>query len=192
MHVDHHHLTDQELLDKYYQDQDINWIGFLLERYTLLLFGVGMKYLANEEAAKDIVQQVFLKALTEIQKYKVTFFKSWLYMIAKNQCLMQLRSKGLKITELSENISSESNTDLDLTELNKKEFLYQELHHAILELPEDQQKCIKAFYLDKKSYQIISDETGMTLKKVKSNIQNGKRNLKIKIEKINLNPLDNS
>ena len=56
------HITDQQLLANFYTDQDNEWLGVLLTRYTLLLLGVCMKYLKNEEEAKDCVQQIFLKA----------------------------------------------------------------------------------------------------------------------------------
>ena len=81
-------MTDQEILENYYTRHDNEWLGVLLERYTLLLLGVCMKYLKNEEEAKDSVQQIYLKVIQELQKYKVEYFKSWLYMVAKNHCLM--------------------------------------------------------------------------------------------------------
>ena len=74
-------ISDQELLEKFKRDQDNLWLGILLQRYTLLLLGVCMKYLKDEELAKDAVQQVFLKAITELQKYSVEYPKSWLYTI---------------------------------------------------------------------------------------------------------------
>jgi RNA polymerase sigma factor (sigma-70 family) len=83
-------ITDQQLLGNFYADQDTKWLGILLPRYTLLLLGVCMKYLKNEEEAKDCVQQIFLKTITELKKYKVDYFKSWLYMVAKNHCLMKI------------------------------------------------------------------------------------------------------
>ena len=86
-------MTDQDLLEKFRQSGDNSWLGILLERYTLLLFGVCMKYLKNEEGAKDAVQQIFLKVITELPKYKVDYFKSWLYTIARNYCLMKIRDK---------------------------------------------------------------------------------------------------
>ena len=89
------HIEDQELLEKYYASSDQQWLGILLQRYTLLLFGVCMKYLKNEEEARDAVQQVFLKVLVELSKYRVDFFKSWLYMVAKNYCLRMLRNKEI-------------------------------------------------------------------------------------------------
>ena len=95
------HLTDQELLEKFYADRDNHWIGIVLQRYTLLLFGVSMKYLKNEVEAQDAVQQIFLKAITELNKYKVEYFKSWLYMVCKNYCLMKIRDRqGKRPTEI--------------------------------------------------------------------------------------------
>jgi RNA polymerase sigma-70 factor (ECF subfamily) len=77
-------INDNDLLERFYKSDDQQWIGILLERYTMLLLGVCMKYLKNEEEAKDAVQQIFLKVLTEVPKYKIDYFKSWLYMVAKN------------------------------------------------------------------------------------------------------------
>jgi RNA polymerase sigma-70 factor (ECF subfamily) len=53
------HIGDQDLLDQYFKNKDNHSLGILLQRYTLLLLGVCMKYLKNEEAAKDAVQQYF-------------------------------------------------------------------------------------------------------------------------------------
>jgi len=96
------HISDAELLNRFFADHNNEWLGILLERYTMLLLGVGMKYLKNEEEAKDAVQQVFLKAINELHKYKVEYFKSWIYMIAKNYCLMKLRDKGRFSAEINE------------------------------------------------------------------------------------------
>jgi DNA-directed RNA polymerase specialized sigma24 family protein len=78
----HNRLTDQEILRHFYVDQNNEWLGSLLERYTILLYGVSMKYLKNPEEAKDAVQQIFLKVITELHKYEVTYFSYWVYMIA--------------------------------------------------------------------------------------------------------------
>ena len=176
------HITDAELLELYYTDKNQEWIGILLERYTLLLLGVCMKYLKNETEAKDCVQQIFLKVLTEVSKYHIDYFKSWLYMVAKNHCLMKLRDKGGKsVKELNEQ-------QLVLTEPEKDELLenehtYDLLEEAIEELNEEQKQCVILFYLKKNSYQQIAEKTGYSLLQVKSYIQNGKRNLKIILEK---------
>ena len=89
-----HDKTDAELLQLYEQEQNPDWLGMLLQRYTLLLFGVCLKYLKNEDEAKDAVQQLFLKVLTEAGRHHIAYFKSWLYAVAKNYCLMKLRDSG--------------------------------------------------------------------------------------------------
>jgi len=177
------HLSDQELLTKFHADHNNEWLGILLQRYTLLLLGVCMKYLKNEEEAKDSVQQVFLKAIQELHKYKVEFFKSWLYMVAKNHCLMKLREKQGKIpTELdSQAIAAPEETDRK--KLEETDHTLDLMENALQELNKEQQQCVTLFYLQKKSYQEISDQTGFTMMQVKSYIQNGKRNLRLSIEK---------
>jgi len=177
------HIEDKELLDKFYSDGNNEWLGILLKRYTMLLFGVCMKYLKEEEEAKDTVQQIFLKAITELKKYKVDFFKSWLYMMAKNLCLMKIRDRHGRIPlELTDNVTvhEEVNTKAEILEKDKTLSLVEE---SLYELNEEQQVCLKLFYFDKKSYQQITDMTGYNLLQVKSYIQNGKRNLKQIVEK---------
>ena len=179
----HKHITDQELLERFYADRDNQWLGILLERYTLLLLGVCMKYLKNEEQARDSVQQIFLKAITELQKYKVEYFKSWIYMVAKNHCLMQLRDKpGKNTIEVRDSIPAETiETDKESLLLNEKTYEY--MDEALKELNADQQLCVTLFYMEKKSYQQIADQTGYSMMQVKSHIQNGKRNMRLLIEK---------
>lgn len=178
-------MTDEELLSRYRQTKDNNWLGLLLRRYTLLLLGVSMKYLKNEEEAKDNVQQVFIKVLEEMDRHQVTYFKSWLFMVVKNQCLMKLRSKKNKTGRTVELDTTHRPIieDTDEDELLTEENLSL-LRIAIEQLKEEQKSCVSLFYLQKKSYQEISESTGYTLLQVKSNIQNGKRNLKILIEKM--------
>ncbi len=177
------HITDAELLDYYVADGNSEWLGILLERYTLLLLGVCMKYLKNEDEAKDAVQQIFLKVLYEAGKYRIDYFKSWLYMVAKNHCLMRLRGSQTKSTkELNERVHvvapEEDNTEL----LNNEKTLIL-LEDAIKELGDEQQQCVTLFYLQRKSYSQIAEQTGYSLLGVKSYIQNGKRNLKSILEK---------
>lgn len=176
------HITDNQLLELYYADKNQEWIGILLKRYTLLLLGVCMKYLKDENEAKDCVQQIFLKVLTEVGKYRIDYFKSWLYMVAKNHCLMRLRDKGTKTAkELNEHHAVAA--EADKQELIANEKTYDLLEEALNELSEEQRQCVILFYLKKNSYQQISEKTGYNLMQVKSYIQNGKRNLKILLDK---------
>jgi RNA polymerase sigma factor (sigma-70 family) len=178
------HITDQDLLERFYVDHNNEWLGILLERYTLLLLGVCMKYLKNEEDARDSVQQIFLKVIQELHKYKVEYFKSWIYMIAKNHCLMKLRDRQGKMpTEINDNLMSAPSDELDQQSLLKNDLAFETMEEALKELNEEQRQCVTLFYLERRSYQEIHEITGFTLLQVKSYIQNGKRNLRILIEK---------
>jgi RNA polymerase sigma-70 factor (ECF subfamily) len=178
------HISDQQLLEKYYADHDNEWLGLLLERYTLLLLGVCMKYLRNEEDAKDSVQQIFLKVIEELKKYRVEYFKSWLYMVAKNHCLMKIRDRQGKMpAELTERLMATPEEESDRQSMVQNDHTLDLVESALKELNREQQQCVTLFYLQKKSYQDISEETGFSLLQVKSHIQNGKRNMKIWIEK---------
>jgi len=178
-----HHMTDQELLSRYYEEHNNEWLGALLQRYTLLLFGVCMKYLKEEEEARDCVQQIFIKVITELPKYKVEYFKSWIYTIARNHCLMKIRDRHGHKTGLSDSLlaawDEEGGDSLHL----EKERLLEWMEQALNELVKEQKLCVTLFYLDKRSYQEIAASTGFTLMQVKSYIQNGKRNLRLLIEK---------
>jgi RNA polymerase sigma-70 factor (ECF subfamily) len=178
--------SDAALLDLYKKDKDTKWIGYLFERYTLLVFGVCMKYLKQVNDAKDATQQVFEKAFVEVNKYEVTYFKSWMYSIARNHCLMQLRGKGLQ-TVFMETLPEELGENFNTQELlDAKENLHEQqienLGDAIAHLNQEQQLCIDLFYLQKLSYKEIEEKTGYSFQQVKSHIQNGKRNLRIYLE----------
>lgn len=177
------HLSDNEILHRYYATTDMQWLGILLERYSLLLLGVCMKYLKNEEWAKDAVQQVCLKALVELPKYKVDYFKSWIYMVAKNQCLMYLRNKKLPTQALEETHMYVADDSHALTQKKADEETLQQLQEAMTQLNAEQQRCVQLFFLEKKSYAEISELTGYPVPQVKSYLQNGKRNLKLLLEK---------
>jgi len=179
----YHDITDQQLLQQFYSDHNNEWLGILLQRYTLLLLGVCMKYLKNEDEAKDSVQQIFLKVIQELQKYKVEYFKSWIYMVAKNHCLMILRDRHGKIpVEINDRLAVAPAEETDKHAILENEHTLELMEASLKELNPEQQQCVTLFYLQKKSYQEVSDATGYTMLQVKSYIQNGKRNLKIIIE----------
>lgn len=177
------HIDDNQLLQYFYADKNNEWLGILLQRYTLLLFGVCMKYLKNEEEAKDCVQQVFLKSITELHKYRVDYFKSWVYMVAKNHCLMKLRDKGKHPVEITERILETPADPEDKKKHQEKDIALTQMASALQQLNPEQLQCVTLFYLEKRSYQEISEQTGYSLLQVKSHIQNGKRNLKLMLER---------
>lgn len=169
---------DQELYALFLKDKNSKWLGMLLEKYTLLLLGVCMKYLRNQEDAKDAVQAVFETAIKKIQLHNVENFGGWLYKIAINECLMRLRKKGVIHIELTDKAQ---NIEIAYTqyESEQKETELLMLEQNLQLLPAEQKDCLERFYFQKQSYEKITELTGYKLNEVKSYIQNGKRNLKI-------------
>lgn len=174
-------ISDQELILRYKEQDDKKALGMLFERYYHLVFGVGMKYMKNSDMAKDIAMQVFEKLIPDLKKHKIEFFKSWLYRVAQNACLMELRKNKSITKPLEENILSNMENETELHQIEEKEKMLTNMEDELEKLPEDQKKCIKLFYLERKTYSDICECTGYSFKEVKSFIQNGKRNLKIKL-----------
>ncbi len=169
--------TDQALLDAYLQTGDNRWLGLLLERYTLLLLGVAMKYLKNREEAEDVVQQVFLKAVSQFSGDNIRNIGGWLYVLTKNQCLQVLRDRRPMVsTDITDSIRDQP---VDKEALLHLDHTLEQMEVALEKLNPEQRICITMFYLERKSYQQIMDQTGYNFAQVKSYIQNGKRNLKI-------------
>lgn len=177
---------DLELVQQYQRTGDLDCIGKLFDRYTEMVYLVCLKYLQNEEDSKDATMQVFENLVESLKRHEVHNFKSWLHTIARNYCLMQLRnqkSKGVqKITDTIE-ASLEFTASTETAENEQQELELQVLEKGLMDLPAEQRTCLELFYLQKKSYREIVELTGCPLNSVKSFIQNGKRNLKIYVEK---------
>lgn len=176
-------LPDKELVAKYKGSRDINVAGQLFQRYMDLLFGVCFKYFGEAERSKDAVMQIFEELLVRLDKHEVENFGGWLYTMAKNHCLMQLRSpKNMKTSAFSgENM--QSGEDLHLTAVMEKEAELTRLEKCLETLPDEQQQSVRLFYLEEKCYKDIAEMTGIEWNKIRSYIQNGRRNLKICMEK---------
>lgn len=177
-------LTDEDLLQRYRQQGDNHWLGVLLQRYTMLLLGVAMKYLKDKDQAEDAVQQIMLKTLTHLPQGEIQNFKGWLYILMRNHCLQQLREKTYKASE--EHLIAAAADTTSIAALAEKEHTLQQMEAALASLIPEQRLSLVLFYLKKKSYQEIMEQTGFSFMQVKSFIQNGKRNLKlILIKKMN-------
>jgi RNA polymerase sigma-70 factor, ECF subfamily len=174
---------DQELINKYKETLDSEYFGILYSRYIPLLYGLCLKYLKDEYNAQDAVMQIFENLHTKILNFNVDNFKLWLYKVSKNYCLQQLRAvnKEIKVDFNLDIMESEDVLHLlDEKDDNKK---YLILEECISKLPEPQKVSIVLFFFNEKSYMDICDATQYSLKSVKSYIQNGKRNLKLCLEK---------
>ena len=176
--------SDDALIGLFIETGDNRLVGIMYQRYGHLVLGLCIKYLKNKDEAQDAVIQIFTALIDDLRKYKIEYFKSWLYVYSKNFCLMELRKRQShlkKELELKEN----SHLFMDMPDpehLKEKERQIVLMERAIELLNEDQKRCIELFYLQNKSYNEIIEITGYSGNDVKSFIQNGKRNLKLKME----------
>jgi RNA polymerase sigma factor (sigma-70 family) len=179
-------LSDNELIALYKLHSDRTLVGELYKRYSGFCFAVSMKYLKDEDDSSDAVMSVFERLFDLLKQHNIEYFKPWLYSVVKNHCLLELRkgkmfSRHTDENRISENVMENRAFVYQDTDVFPEERL-QELENAIPELSMEQRTCIELFYLQDKSYQEVSHITGYDMKKVKSYIQNGKRNLKIMLE----------
>ena len=180
---DYKKLSDEELIGLYKKSESLDIVGELYNRYTALTYGVCLKYLKDREESRDAVMQIFEKLIVSLKEHEIAQFKGWLYVTARNYCLMQIRSrKGKNFEEISPFLV-ESGGDGHLENGPEMETNLSKLERCIEQLGSEQKQCVQLFYLHQKCYKEITDSTGFDLNKVKSHIQNGKRNLKICMEK---------
>lgn len=180
-------LTDQELIAAYKKSSDMNFLGALYLRYMELVFGVCLKYFKDAEKAKDAVMDIYLELCSKLLHHEVDNFKPWLHVVARNHCLMQLRSpKNLKLNEFNADFMQLQQTSHLENEAFENEAYFIQLEQCLEILPEDQRQSIRLFYLQKKCYNEIAVITGYQWNKVRSYIQNGKRNLKQCLEANNI------
>ena len=175
--------TDQELLLAFKQSGELSHLSTLYQRYMELVFGVCLKYFKDVERSKDAVMDIFEELNTKLRIHEVDNFKGWLHVLARNYCLMQLRSpKNIKTTEFNSDFMQSGQTSHLENDILDKEETFRQLEQCIEKLPQDQKHSIELFFIEKKCYNEISEITGHEWNQVRSYIQNGKRNLKICLE----------
>ncbi len=175
--------TDEELVQLYKSNSDTNVVGQLYQRYMELVYGVCLKYLKHPEDAQDSTMMIFEELCKKLLKHEVDNFKGWLYTVSRNHCLMRLRSEKGKKPASFDMAFVQSEEDLHLNGVLEKEAAFQQLEECMGQLAPKQKAAIELFYLQGKCYNEISEITGMEWKEVRSFIQNGRRNLKLCIEK---------
>ena len=184
----HHNIMndadDAVLIEEFKRSGQLDYLAALYQRYMNLVYGVCLRYF-DEEASKDAVMQIFEELIVKLHQHEVQNFKSWLHVLTRNHCLMKLRSmknregreislEGLPVMENDSFAHHENGVNIEMH--------LQGMEKCLETLPEEQKRSVDLFYLKEKSYREVADITGYDMKKVKSYIQNGKRNLKICME----------
>ncbi|HLO59491.1 MAG TPA: sigma-70 family RNA polymerase sigma factor [Bacteroidales bacterium] len=181
-------MTDPELLDLYQSKKDLEALGALYKRYMILVYGLCMKYLKNRQDAQDAVMQIFETLVKDALRFEIRSFKSWLYGVSRNHCLMKLRyekAENNRLDKFSADFFMEINDDMHPVEKADDPDVQVHLKDCMENLKKEQRLCVELFYYQQRCYKEIADELSFNENQVKSNIQNGKRNLKICLESKN-------
>lgn len=174
-------LNDEELLRQYRQSGDLAVLGKLFQAHSSMVYYVCYRYLQDGDLSKDAVMQIFEELIIKVNRQEIRHFGKWLYVLSRNHCLMQLRSaKKIKYHSIDDfmELADEWHPGAD-----EKERVFSALEICMGKLPAAQKQSIDLFFLNEKCYKEVAVLTGYSLNEVKSYIQNGKRNLKICMDK---------
>lgn len=178
--------SEEALLREFSVTGDLEALGELYSGYMHLVYGVCLKYLKNRDDSKDAVMHIFEKLIVEIPRQRIENFRSWLYVVTKNYCLMQLRSEKTLEEKAREWMTDPvifMENDSDLHPVDEEAAITDKaLEDCIKRLKDKQKECINQFYYQNRCYNEIADNLHLEEKEVKSHLQNAKRNLKICLE----------
>jgi RNA polymerase sigma-70 factor, ECF subfamily len=181
-------LSDDELVRLYRKTEDLEHLGILYERYVELAFGVCLKFFKNRTLAEDAVMNIFETLVEKVKTQDIRQFRPWLHAVAKNHCLMQLRKKNIIVSFDEMTPGAQAGVVHSAGAVHPVDDFEDDGDEAALKdclekLNEHQRQCVVQFYYEEKSYKQIADESGELIGMVRSNIQNGRRNLRICMEK---------
>lgn len=175
--------TDEELARKYSASGELVYLVEVYKRYMPLVYGVALKYLKRPEDAQDAVMQLFEELTNKVRERKIECFKAWLYTCVRNYCLMELRKRSRNLSVSLDDTFMEFCDDFHLTVTGEDDPRARVLQECMESLPDKQRVSVKYFFLDELSYKEVEERTGFSLKMIKSFIQNGKRNLRLCLER---------
>ena len=179
-------MSDEDLIALLQKGGNNQGYAILYHRYAHLMLGWCLRYLKDEQASEDAVMDVMEQLINNLHRYAINDFKNWLFLVVRNHCFQKLRKTTRilmdDIAQIEEEVVESEGKDHLIYEMRE-----QALHEGVQQLKPAQRECITLFYFQQLSYKEIEQQTAYNLKQVKSNIQNGKRNLKIYM---NLKPFD--
>ncbi len=182
-HTTAEHQSDEMLLSEYVKHGNNRALGILYERYMPMVYGVCLKVLKDKGTAEDATLGIYEELVRKVKDHEINAFRGWLYVLSRNYCLMELRKKQRQATNY---LAPEDMARFDDVESAVEYEIPQNgtsLEKCMGQLTEQQRMSVQWFYYEDKSYKEISEIISEEVGKVRSFIQNARRNLKICMEK---------
>ena len=179
-------LTDERLI-KQFQEGDRHAFDELVKRYKDRLHNFVCRYLNNQTLAEDVVQETMIKLYTHKHYYKpIAKFSTWIYTIAKNLALTELRKNKRKRTQSMWNdrgelIDIKSNEE-SLENKIQNELAVEELNKCLDEIPENFRIAVVLRDFQELSYKEISKILEIPIGTIKSRINRGRIQLAEKLK----------
>ncbi|MFN0173955.1 MAG: RNA polymerase sigma factor, partial [Saprospiraceae bacterium] len=151
------HQSDEQLLADYISGNAPRALGILYERYMPMVYGVSVKILKDAGKAEDAVMAIYEELTRKVTAHKIESFRGWLYVLARNHCLMEWRKAQRRPTD------HRAPEDMERYDAVEPVFEYElpqgasTLERCLAELTELQRTCVTWFYYEDKSYKEIAD-----------------------------------
>ncbi len=168
-------FTDEALISEHRLGN--SGISELYSRYKNLVFGSCLKYFKNRPDADDAVSEIFALIGEKLKTHEVSNFNSWLFTVTRNYCIEVLRKRNRQRDKISAAENMYSDTVFHPDDVVDEELL-KILEKCIEALPEKQRETVDLFYYKKVTYKNIAAKMNWSWDKVRSFMQNGRRNLK--------------
>ena len=178
--------SDEKLILRF-QEGDINAYNELVKRYKDRLLNFVLRYFNNVEQAEDVVQDTLIKLYTHASYYKnIAKFSTWIFTIAKNNALTELRKNKRKKTD---SLWTEDGQIIDINSkeesLDSKvqnEIAIDQLNKFLEEIPENFRMAVVLRDFQELSYEEISKILEIPIGTIKSRINRGRIQLAEKMK----------
>jgi RNA polymerase sigma-70 factor (ECF subfamily) len=161
---------------------DVKAFTEIVSRYGDMVFTLVRKIVSTREDAEDITQEVFIKVFQSLERFREeSNFSTWLYRIAYNTTISELRKKKLFFVSSADDNAILA-TDSDNTD--DIEIKLQYLETALKRLSSDEAFLITLYYMDEQSIDKISKISNLSISNVKVKLHRIRKKLTLEIHKL--------
>jgi len=174
-------VPDEVLAQRFQTTGGPQYFSEIFRRYKKSVFAGCLAMLRSRMVAEELTQETFIRLFTRIDTFRGGSFKAWIHRVARNLCLNQLADHGRGEAISYEDARAPGEPVKGL----EPEFLIRNEVRTILnQLTAQQRITMKLFYLDGYRYGEIGERLGLSPEQVKSSLQNGKRQFRIRWQRV--------
>jgi RNA polymerase sigma-70 factor (ECF subfamily) len=157
----------------------------IVTAYQKIVFTIVVKIVGNREDAEDITQEVFIKVFKSLSQFKEeSEFSTWLYRVAYNTTISELRKRKLNFTSIEEELYNVDETFIDETETDVAEIKLQHLDCALKKLPPNEIFLVTLYYLEDQSIENISKISNLSVSNVKVKLHRIRKKLVVELNQL--------